>query len=391
MRICFLCNEYPPARHGGVGTFVKTLAAELVRRRHTVFVVGPYPKQMHFENNEVRVEKVKLAPFGRAGVPLRAMRIRRKLRNLMETEGIDVVEANDEMAKFLPFSLPVSTVVRLHGGHSFYSHHLGHKVRWVRAWLERRAYRCSDNIVAVSEFVADSTCELLKLDRDRVTVIPNPVDTDRFVPVAAKINSGQLVFIGTIKRHKGVYELVRAMPQIIRGHPGARLSIIGKDQLDEVSHKSNVYNLKQLVPKQVLDRIDFVGTVPHLAVPTYLQGASVVVLPSRMEAMPLAWLEAMSCGKAVVASKTGPGPEVIENGKSGLLCDPFDPKDIAEKVLMVLKDRVFAERMGRNARRRVEKHFSPDVLVPKNIEFYEECIKRFRKDQSERRKGIGGF
>jgi glycosyltransferase involved in cell wall biosynthesis len=105
-----------------------------------------------------------------------------------------------------------------------------------------------------------------------------------------------------------------------------------------------------------------------------------------MEAMPLAWLEAMACGKAVVASKTGPGPEIIEDGVSGLLCDPYDPKDIADKILTILKDPDLAARLGRNARKRVEEHFSPEVIIPKNIAFYEECIERFKRGETDRQR-----
>ena len=95
-----------------------------------------------------------------------------------------------------------------------------------------------------------------------------------------------------------------------------------------------------------------------------------------MESQGIVCVEGMACAKAVVASRTGPGPEVIEDGVSGLLCNPHDPADIAEKVVQVLCDRDLAEKLGKAARERAEAVFSADVLVRKNEAFYERCVEQ---------------
>ena len=79
-------------------------------------------------------------------------------------------------------------------------------------------------------------------------------------------------------------------------------------------------------------------------------------------------------GKAIVASKTGPGPEIVEGGVSGLLCDPHDPASIAEKVISLLKDTELRRRLGRQARSRAVELFSVDSLVERNERFYERCV-----------------
>ena len=79
-------------------------------------------------------------------------------------------------------------------------------------------------------------------------------------------------------------------------------------------------------------------------------------------------------GKPVVASRTGPGPEVIEDGASGLLCNPHDSHSIAHSVIRVLKDRELASRLGKAARQRAAAEFSVEKLVVKNEEFYHRCL-----------------
>jgi glycosyltransferase involved in cell wall biosynthesis len=94
-----------------------------------------------------------------------------------------------------------------------------------------------------------------------------------------------------------------------------------------------------------------------------------------MEALPVAWLEGLACGAAVVASRDGPGPEVIEHGVSGLLCDPHDPASIATELVRVLSDTALSERLGRAGRRRVEKRFSESAVVPQAEAFYRACAR----------------
>jgi glycosyltransferase involved in cell wall biosynthesis len=82
----------------------------------------------------------------------------------------------------------------------------------------------------------------------------------------------------------------------------------------------------------------------------------------------------MSVGKPVVYSNDGPGPEIIEDGVSGLLCDPTDPEDIAVKVQAILDDSAFARRLGENARRRVLANFNKTLWIEENRRYYRDCI-----------------
>ncbi len=107
--------------------------------------------------------------------------------------------------------------------------------------------------------------------------------------------------------------------------------------------------------------------------PQTLARASVCVYPSHMEALPLAWLEGMAMGKAVLGSRTGPGHEVIEDGVSGMLCDPHDPGSIAECLVRLLSDAALRADLGRCARRRAVDGFSEAAMLDRNESFYNAC------------------
>jgi glycosyltransferase involved in cell wall biosynthesis len=95
-----------------------------------------------------------------------------------------------------------------------------------------------------------------------------------------------------------------------------------------------------------------------------------------MEALPIAPLEAMALGRAVLTSRTGPGPEVIQHGVSGLLCDPHDPGSIAAQAVRLLSDADFRQRLGQQARRDAEARFSITTLVQENVAWYADCVAR---------------
>jgi glycosyltransferase involved in cell wall biosynthesis len=105
--------------------------------------------------------------------------------------------------------------------------------------------------------------------------------------------------------------------------------------------------------------------------PAAITRASVCVYPSHIEAMPIAWIEAMAAGKAVVASQTGPGPELIDDGVSGLLCNPHDPSSIANQIIRLLKDASLRRRLGATARKIAVERYSLDKIVRQNLAYYE--------------------
>jgi glycosyltransferase involved in cell wall biosynthesis len=120
--------------------------------------------------------------------------------------------------------------------------------------------------------------------------------------------------------------------------------------------------------------IEFCGPVSHEKLPEINARASVLVYPSWMETQGIVVVEGMASGKAVISGRNGPGPELIEDGLSGVLCDPHHPDSIADALIQLLLNPEMRTVMGRRARQRAMELFSNEVLIPRNFKFYEDCL-----------------
>jgi glycosyltransferase involved in cell wall biosynthesis len=291
---------------------------------------------------------------------------------------IDVIDGTEFSLAALPRSFPAAKIIRMSGGHHFFAVTLGRQTRPWRSWIERRSFARADYLCGVSRFVVETTRQLLNLGRRPIEVLPNPVDTSLFRPrpdIAEERNL--IVFVGTICEKKGVGQLLEAMPQIVTRVPDARLWLVGRDYRDEGGGRT-LERYRALVPPHLQDRIIFKGPVEHHALPEVLARAHIAVYPSHMEAQGIVNLEAMAMGKAVVSSHTGPGPELVEDGVSGLLCNPHDPGSIANRIITLMTDAELRKRVGDQARRRVLAEFSENVLIERNEAFHRQCAERRR-------------
>jgi len=306
----------------------------------------------------------------------------RGLQRLTAEARIDVLEGPELSLAPLMRTWPPTKIIRMHGGHHFFATTLGVTPRPWRCWLEKRSFCRAAHLCAVSRFVAETTRRVLELGERRIEILPNPVDTDRFCPRRdIPEDPGLIIFVGTVCEKKGVRQLVQAMPTILTAVPHAQLWIIGRDLRDAKTNESFIDGLRRQIAPEAFDHIHFKGIVENAALPLLLARGEILVYPSHMEAHPVAWLEGLAMGKPVVASETGPGSEIIEDGVSGLLCDPHNPHSIAEAVIRALKDRELRMRLGAAARTRAVSEFSMDKLVIRNLEFYRHCLEsRIRQE-----------
>jgi len=389
MNICYLCSEYPavaPAGHGGAGTSVQILARGLCARGHKAFVMGMGPRSGEWTDRGVKIVHLRASRLPTLRVAMNIIRARRLLKRIILNNSIDLIEANETNAAFLPFDVPTPKVIKLRGSHRFHTFYGGVRPRWSRAALQDWALRKPDALAAVSKFVLEETIRLTRLRPKLTRVIPNAVDTILFCPGGVCCAEPDLiVFAGTLYQLKGIDKLIDAMPFVLRKRPNARLIVAGREPLPGRGMFSQS-ELEARMETWVRPRVEFSGFVPHDRLRDLFVRAVICVFPSIMESFGNVAIEAMACGRPVVFSKLGPGPEIIEDGVSGLLCDPYDPADIANKILKVLDNPDLAERLGQNARKRVLENFSADIVVQKNIEFYGECIERFKRGETERRR-----
>lgn len=337
-------------------------------------VAGGYKEIDSAESNDQGVRVLRFA-FGRLG-PLRLLTNRMTMRALLlrihAEHPIDIFEGGEVDLSLIWRGLPGRKVLRMHGGPTVFAP--DGKPKLAASLAERWSFHAADKLVAVSRFVAEATRRMLRLGDREITVIPNPVEIDLFRPAAeSEEEPARIVFSGTVTQRKGIRELIAAMPRILREVPSARLAVYGGDAIGGAA-KPLMEALKASVPVEVARHIEWNGRVPRSELPAALRRASVCVYPSHMEAMPIAWLEGMACGKAVVASSSGPGPELIDDGVTGLLCDPRDPDSIAQKITLALKDADLRRRLGTAAREAAVERYSLAPLVERNVAYYRSIL-----------------
>lgn len=379
MHIVFLCNEYPPATHGGIGSFTQTMALALGARGHKVTVIGFYEQPEDVRESDHGVSVVRLAHTRVRGMGLmfNGRRLTKELERINDESRIDIIEGPENSLALVGRFPPAVKIIRMHGGHQFFFTTLGRKPRLWRSWLEKRSFGKADHLCGVSRFVAETTRDLLDLGKRPIEVLPNAVSTTQFRPRPHVLEEhGLIVFVGTLCEKKGVRQLVQAMPQIIGAVPSACLLLVGRDSVDPQTGASFVDQLRALIPVAIKDRVKFRGPVEHASLPELLAHAEVLVYPSHMEAIGIALIEGLAMGKALVIGNTGPAKEVVEHGVSGLLCDPFSPGSIADAVIMLLQDPKLRLQMGEHARVRAVELFSLEKVVQRNEAFYRRCLGR---------------
>jgi len=202
----------------------------------------------------------------------------------------------------------------------------------------------------------------------------NGVDVTRFSPLRDASFPPDLqlpssvpvvTVIAALRPPKGHRTAILAWPQVLASVPDARLLIVG-----EGVEFDSLYRLT--VETGVADRVVFAGA--RQDVPALLQASTLVALPSLTEALPTALIEAAACGKAVVATRVGGVPEVVEHGRTGLLVPPADVAAFGGAVVELLLDPACRARMETEARVIAEERFDAHAWARRLSEIYAKLL-----------------
>jgi glycosyltransferase involved in cell wall biosynthesis len=234
--------------------------------------------------------------------------------------------------------------------------------------------RWSDVLLAVSREDRRRMKDVEGIPRDRTRYVPNgipplPVSSGHDVRAELGIPRDAAV-IGTLsvlRRQKGLDLLLEAVAILIREFPTLRVVIAGgglPEQMDALAAQTRALGLSDIVT--------FLGLRTDIA--DILAAVDVAVSSSRFEGSPLAVMEYMAAGKPIVATRVGGVPDLIEDGKSGLLVEPSNPGALAAGVATLLRDHEYARALGARARERQRKEFDIDVMVRRLEDLYEALL-----------------
>lgn len=245
---------------------------------------------------------------------------------------------------------------------------------WRRNWFRRLAYELADRVLSVSYHLRDLHARRTGFAADRISVIHNGVDGQRFFPDqgmrrAARqelgIADGEFCIgcVGNLLPVKDHATVLKALEALWTDLKAWRLLIVGEGPE------------RAALERFIRDHPDWKARVTLLGtstrIPELLNALDLYVLPSIAEGISNSLLEAMSSGLPVIATDTGGNTEVVTDGKSGFLFPVGDFRRLRELILMLHADDELRRELGQGARLRVEEEFSIDSMVFKYDQIYE--------------------
>lgn len=294
------------------------------------------------------------------------VRASRALAAIVAAYKPDLIHSNVYIADVLSWlSVPrtVPLVSTLHGVDAWWMN----RRRWLSR-LKTLSYMALARwrrvrFVAVSDDVKQQADSMAGLSTNRIVVIPNGVDTQWFVPQADRApQSCLIVQVGRFVPEKGHRTAIRALAALHRSNPSARLVLVGAGPLrDECEVLAASLGVRSA--------IDFVGR--HSDVRPWLWAASVFWMPSETEGLPLACLEAMSCGLPIVASDVGGLPEIVDS-TCGYVIRRGDAEELANATLWLLEQPARAKELGDAGRQKVRRDYSLDKAADAYMAMYKE-------------------
>jgi len=220
----------------------------------------------------------------------------------------------------------------------------------------------ADIVTATSRYLADVALSYLARPRT-VEVVPFGVDPALFTPAAVPPAALSVGTLRHLEPNYGIDVLLASLPYVVREQPEVRVQIGGTGSLHTAL-------TRQATALGVSQNVRFTGRIAHADVPAWLQTLTLFVMPSRAESFGVAALEAQACGLPVVATDVGGLPEVVRDGKTGLLVPTENPIALATALLTLLVDPQRRADMGQAGRAWVMERYSWHTNVAQMLELY---------------------
>jgi glycosyltransferase involved in cell wall biosynthesis len=227
-------------------------------------------------------------------------------------------------------------------------------LRWIHNWVA--------SILVLNPGMREE-CNKVGLPLERVSWMPNPVDTNHFCPASAAQHAALrnrlgmeetalvILFVGRFDPVKRIPDLLTAFAQVASSRPEAHLVLVGDGpQLEPMKNLAS-----QLGPSK---RVRFAGRQTNSEVMEWMQASNVIALVSEVEGLPVVLIEAMAVGLAPVVSRIPGNTQLVEHEVNGLVTELGNPESIANSMDRLLADASLRSRLGANARDRVLRDFS---------------------------------
>ncbi len=354
---------------GGSERQAALMARRLDRRRFDVRVAC-------FHGQGIRAEELRAESIPILEVPLRSYRNASlvaaawRLGRYIREQEIELVHAFDSPST--RFGVPVARAAQTPVVLASQRAHRELSPSWLRHLL-RLTDQMTDAIVVNCEFLRRHLVEDEKVPCERIRVCYNGLELDRFSPAGrgkpAEFARARLV-VGTVcvlRPEKGLDVLVEAFARLRHAFPDMVLLVVGDGPVRESL-------LRQAVQLGLGESFRLLPAQSEVA--GLLRAIDIFVLPSRSEALSNALMEAMACGCAAVATRVGGNPELVADGKTGLLVAPGDAGELVSALRFLVENEPARARLAESAATFVRSRFSAEASAQRLGEIYEEFLSR---------------
>lgn len=389
LKICFLSQEFSKNCNGGVCRYTYDLSHALAESGNEVHVITRSEKKCEYEYKDGKVFVHKIIPelVNFINIP-EDMNVSKKnlsysysaclkLLNLIDNFGIQIVEAPLWDSEGFVFSLvkSIPLVIRLETP----LFKVAEIQKWqitkdlkLANWMEGETARRADKTIAISRDIGTLIGSHHNISEERIDLCPLGIEVpDKNLLTSGNKESGfNVLFVGRLEKRKGVETLFNALPMVLEKVPDTQFCLVGADTNlapDGGSYKK--YLLKNL-DKKFHKNVKFIGYVDDMELKTYYKDCDLFVAPSLFESFGLIFLEAMAWGRPVIGCNIGGIPEIVEDGKDGILVQPDNENTLTDAIIKLLTDKDMRVKMGVCGRKKVEEEFSTKKMAENTYTIY---------------------
>jgi glycogen(starch) synthase len=375
VRVLFWSHSFWP-EIGGVQVFAANLLPALRERGYEIEVVTAQIGADQSIKRRYKGITIHRLPFRAASSYSnidQLVEVRQQVAQLKRTFAPDLVHMNYAACLGNFFHLttleahPSPSLVTLHGMSTQHN------------WIVEHTLRAADWVVGCSEAVLAQGKQLLPDITLNSSVIYNALERPALSPQLFPADGPRLLYLGRLSHEKGVDVAITAFASIAEHFPQVRLIIAGdgpaRADLDRQAHEL-----------KIRDVVDFAGWIAPSMIPSLINSATLVVMPSRREGLPLVALETALMARPIVASRIGGLPEVVVHEETGLLVEPENPAALGEALASLLDHPETAMQMGQAARYRAQDVFSWERHVNGYDALYRQVITSGRRKLSSSKK-----
>jgi glycosyltransferase involved in cell wall biosynthesis len=230
----------------------------------------------------------------------------------------------------------------------------------------RRGLRGATDIIAISPYVME---EYGSMTRARWHRVDNPIP-EAFFELPNREHPRRILFPGSVDERKNALDLLRALARVRESHPDVELHIAGRENSAAYGRALRDY----VADHGLTENVVFRGLLTHEQMLEAYSEAAIVALTSRQETQPMAVIEGMASGKAVVATRVGGVTDLIGDGGSGFVVELGDIDGLAQRIESLLQDEQLRHRIGAAAREAASARFRIGTVAAKYVEIYRDMV-----------------